>query len=177
MEEEAIKFPTGRYEKPTNFAATDTSAIIDLIKVTPRWLDACVENLDASQLHTPYRQGGWTINQIIHHLADVNMNMFVRTKLALTEEVPVIKPFEEDDWAITSEIAAVPFNYSLTLLHALHFRWAALMEHMSESQWQRTFIHPQRNERVHIWEMLHYVAWHGRHHAEQIFQTRIRNNW
>lgn len=174
---ESLRYPIGRYTAPETHPAEMQTEWIDAIEALPRWLDICIENLDAAQLDTPYRPGGWTINQVIHHLADSHMNGFIRCKLALTEESPVIKPYNEVAWAETPEIEPVPVNISITLLHALHRRWGSLLRHLRPEDWERNYYHPEDDQFVPLWEQADKYAWHGRHHMEQIRQLRVRMGW
>lgn len=174
---ESIIYPTGRMTIPSVYSEKEIRDAIQEIKVLPRILDYCIENLDAEQLALPYREGGWSSNQIIHHIADSHMNAFVRTKLALTEDNPVVKPYSQNDWALTSDVETVPVNYSITLLHALHHRWTVLLAASGEAELKRTFYHPELERKVPLWELIHIYAWHGRHHAEQVRQLRLRMGW
>ena len=152
-------------------------ARISAIEALPLWLDVIIENLDEHQLETPYRPGGWTMVQTIHHLADSHMNAFMRLKLALTEEAPVIKPYEEALWAETPEVKAVPVNVSITLLHALHRRWVALLQSLSPEDWSRTYFHPEHGREFPIWEMTALYTWHSRHHMEHLKRLKERMGW
>ena len=162
------QYPIGPYQKPEGFTEATLRTWISAIEALPSWLDVLVQNLDAEALHTPYRPGGWSINQIIHHLADSHLNAFVHMKLALTEDSPEIKPYDQDAWALTAEIVAEPVNVSITLLHALHRRWVSLMRALSPEQWERTFYHPEHRRSIPLWELCALYAWHSRHHMEQI---------
>jgi len=177
MTQEEIIYPIGRMQMLHTYSPKEIADAIQEIKVLPRILDFCVENLDAENLATPYRDGGWSTNQIIHHIADSHTNAFVRTKLLLTEDNPTIKPYSQDDWSLTADVLNVPFNYSVTLVHALHHRWVVLLESLDESQMMRTYYHPEYEKTVALWEVIHTYAWHGRHHAEQIRQLRVRMDW
>ncbi len=174
---DSIRYPIGKFEAPATFDTTQSAAWIAAIEAMPLWLDHLIENLDAGQLETPYRPGGWTMNQTIHHLADSHLNAFVRFKLTLTEEQPAVKPYAEALWAETPECLSLPANISITLLHALHRRWAALMRSMSETQWQRCFFHPEQQRLIPLWELGAQYAWHGRHHTEQLLGLRQRMAW
>lgn len=176
-ETEIARYPIGEYAAPAAFDPTSIRNWIDLLENFPRWLDVLIENLDEAQLHTPYRPGGWSMQQIIHHLADSHMVAYTRLKLALTEENPTVAPYREDRWAETPEVAEVPVNVSITLLHALHRRWAALLRALPEADWHRTFYHPERGHAVAVWELIHFYVWHSRHHAEQMRQLREREAW
>ena len=174
---EDLQYPIGRHDTPDTYRPELQNDWIAAIEALPSWLDVCIENLDAAQLETPYRPGGWTVIQVIHHLADSHMNGFIRTKLALTEESPTIRPYLEKLWANTPEIEAVPVNVSITLLHALHRRWGQLLRHLSPEDWTRTYFHPEHDRYVPLWEMADLYAWHGRHHMEHIRRLRQRMNW
>ncbi|RYD54617.1 MAG: putative metal-dependent hydrolase [Sphingobacteriales bacterium] len=174
---EQLRYPIGRYEAPESFEPEMLNDCIASIEALPKWLDLCIENLDAEQLETPYRPGGWNINQVIHHLADSHMNAYVRVKLALTEENPVVKPYEEKLWAELPDVDLVPVNVSITLLHALHIRWGQLLRNIQDGDWERTYYHPEHERNVPLWEVADIYAWHGRHHMEQIRQLRQRMGW
>ena len=174
---ELLRYPIGRHTAPETFDPQAVSGWISRLEALPAWLDVCIENLDAPQLETPYRPGGWTIIQTIHHLADSHINAFVRVKLTITEDVPTIKPYDEAAWANTPEIDAVPVNMSITLLHALHRRWAALLRSLTAAQWQRTFYHPEQQKEISLWQLTAMYAWHGEHHMMQIRRLRERMDW
>lgn len=173
----ALQYPIGKYTMPDHYDEKQLRFWISAIEALPKWLDYCVENLDEAHLKEPYRLGGWNSIQIIHHLADSHANAYIRLKLALTEENPVIKPYDQDLWAELQDIYIVPVNVSITLLHALHLRWVAVLKNLKEEDWKRSYFHPESNRLVPIWEMTSLYAWHGRHHMEQIRQLRERNNW
>jgi hypothetical protein len=176
-EEEQLIYPEGRMLVPAQFSAATVADAVDDIRVLPRLLDYCAENLDAAHLQAPYREGGWSIHQIIHHIADSHMNAFIRAKLALTEDKPVIKPYNQERWAETRDVSEVPVNYSITLVHALHHRLVQLLQGLNTEEWQRTFYHPEQERYIALWEMAHMYAWHGRHHVSQIRQFRLRMGW
>ena len=150
---------------------------IGLIESIPLVLDYCIENLDEAQLNTPYRPGGWTIIQVIHHLADSHMNAYIRLKLALTEDKPVIKPYDENAWAVLPDVSAVPVNVSITLIHALHRRWASMLHLMTAEDWEKGYFHPADQKFVPLWQMTSLYSWHGKHHVEQILSLRKRMGW
>jgi hypothetical protein len=147
------------------------------IQNCPRLLEHAVLNLDEHQLNTPYRDGGWTIKQVVHHVPDSHIHAFIRFKLALTEDNPTIKPYDEVKWAELSDTQNVPINISLTLLHALHSRWMEIMKNMSEQDWQRTIFHPEHNKTLTLWNLLGSYAWHGKHHVAHITSLRERMGW
>lgn len=174
---EELKYPIGRYQKPDAFTPQLVQEWIAVLRVLPSWMDACIENLDAAQLEVPYRPGGWNTKQVIHHVADSHMNAYVRLKLALTEHNPTVKPYAEAEWAKLIDTDVVPVNVSVTMLHALHRRMVALLEHMDTAQWLRTYYHPDHQRSFPVWEMVALYAWHSRHHMEHIKRLRQRMNW
>ena len=149
---------------------------IGQIGVMPVELRAAVEGLSEEQLDTPYREGGWTVRQVVHHVADSHLHAYIRAKLALTEEQPVIKPYDEARWAELADGRFEDVGISLALLDALHKRWVLLMESLREAQWQRTFLHPEKGP-VRLDQQLASYAWHGRHHVAHITALRARMGW
>lgn len=178
---ENIRYPIGRQEEQSvnneDFTESVKSSLLIDIKWLPTSLEMAILNLDAEQLDTSYREEGWTINQVVHHVADSHINAYTRFKLGLTETEPVIKPYDQDSWALLEDSKTVPINVSLTLLHALHARWYALMQPMTEEQWQRTIFHPETMQKISLWDLLRTYAWHGKHHVAQITALRERRGW
>jgi hypothetical protein len=177
-----LRYPIGKVEDQY---FSDKGAYNEIVRDTyirdiqscPGLLEQAIVNLDEHQLDVPYREGGWTSKQVIHHVADSHMNAYIRCKLALTEENPVVKPYDEGAWAELSDTKNLPINISLTLLHALHARWVELMKNMSDDDWQRTFFHPGQNRVIKLWDMLGSYAWHGKHHVAHITSLRERMGW
>ena len=176
-ENESLRYPIGHWNAPLQFEPSAIPEWMAALNALPRSLDVLIENLDAAQLETAYRPGGWTMVQTIHHLADSHMNAYIRLKLALTEDAPTVKPYEEARWAETRENFSVPVNVSITLLHALHRRWTAILETLQPAEWRRTYYHPQQEREVPLWEMTSMYAWHSRHHVEQLRSLRERAGW
>lgn len=174
---EELRYPIGRYQKPEAFTPELKRQWLAVLEALPRWMDACIENLDAAQLQEPYRPEGWTVAQVIHHVADSHMNAYVRMKLALTEENPQIKPYDEAAWAQLPDVELVPVNISVTLLHALHRRMVTLLQHIPDADWYRTYYHPDHKRNIPLWEAVAMYAWHSRHHTEHISWVRERMNW
>lgn len=174
---EEITYPFGRYETPEHYDIEMQENWIDAIEALPGWLDTIIENLDAAQLEVPYRPGGWNTRQVIHHIADSHMNGYTRLKLALTEDSPVIKPYDENGWTTLADVEKEPVNVSITLLHALHRRWGTLLRNLEPSDWERTYFHPEDDRLVQVWQSTDTYAWHGRHHMEQIRKLRERMGW
>jgi hypothetical protein len=170
------RYPIGRFE-PLPYSDKVRDSLLADILFLPRQLEYAMLNLDEAQLDTPYREGGWTLKQVIHHVADSHMNAYTRFKLGLTEDQPTIKPYLEQRWADLPDSALVPVNISLTLLHALHARWHALLRSLGPSDWERTVVHPEHGKIFTLWELLGSYAWHGRHHTAHITTLRERMGW
>lgn len=171
-----LRFPIGKYE-PQPFSEQQKQAWLNDIKFLPLALETAILNLDASQLATPYRDGGWTVNQVVHHVADSHINAYCRFKLGLTEDNPVIRPYEQDAWAAMKDSANLPVNVSITLLHALHTRWYEILANMSADDFSRTIFHPEHQKQFTLWHLLGMYAWHGRHHTAHITSLRERMQW
>jgi hypothetical protein len=174
---EQLKYPIGRYQKPGAYTPQLIGEWVTILSALPSWMDVCIENLDEHQLHVPYREGGWTIQQVVHHVADSHMNAYIRLKLALTEDNPTVKPYDENTWAVLPDTNLVPVNVSVTLLHSLHRRMVALLQNMQPSDWERTYYHPEHKRDFPIWEMVAMYAWHSKHHTAHITSLRERMNW
>lgn len=170
------RYPIGRYE-PQPFSNEQKEKWLLDIKLLPEELERSVLNLDAIQLHSPYREGGWTLQQVIHHVADSHMNAYIRFKLGLTEDSPMIKPYEEKKWAQLPDVEVVPVNVSLTLLHALHQRWYQTIKDIADADWNRTVIHPGHGKEMSLWFLLGMYAWHGKHHTTHITSFRKTKGW
>lgn len=169
------RFPIGKYE-PKPYSDKQRDEWLADILFLPRKLEMAILNLDEQQLNTPYREGGWNVKQVVHHVADSHMNAFIRFKLGLTEDNPTIKPYEEALWAEMSDYH-MAVNISLTLLHALHNRWYDLLKHMKPEDWERTVFHPQHQKKITLWHLLGMYAWHGLHHTAHITGLRERMGW
>jgi uncharacterized damage-inducible protein DinB len=180
-DEEDLRYPIGKEEAQKEFNAEYNeplkTQLLTEIKMLPSNLELAIQNLDAAQLDMPYRFGGWTVKQLIHHIADSHINAYTRFKLGLTEDNPIIKPYDQDAWAILPDAQKLPVNISLTLLHALHIRWYQLMYDLNESQWQRTIYHPERKVTITLWSLLKSYSWHSRHHTAHITDLRERMKW
>jgi uncharacterized damage-inducible protein DinB len=173
---EDIRFPKGKF-LPQPFSQKQKEEWLLDIKFLPSELELTVQNLDEHQLQTPYRDGGWTVHQLVHHIADSHMNAYIRFKLGLTEDNPTIKPYEEKDWATMDDVYKVPINVSITLLHALHQRWYAMLESADEQTLSRTVHHPEHKKDMTLWLLLGMYAWHGKHHTAHITHLRERKGW
>ena len=171
-----LRYPIGNFELKPFDESAKKSWLNDMLRL-PTDLDEAIKNLDKTQLDNPYREGGWTILQVVHHLADSHMNAFVVFKLALTEEVPTIKDYSEHDWSFTSDVLHTPANISITLLHALHQRWTTLLSSLTDEQWQKKFFHPTHNIEISLWDFFTVYTWHGKHHIAHIQNLRETNGW
>ena len=168
-----LRYPIGQYE-PQPFSEKQLQNWLIDIQYLPQHVENAVVNLDAVHLQTPYREGGWTIQQLIHHVADSHLNAYIRFKLALTEDNPTIKPYDEAAWANLKDTEEIPINVSLTLLHALHIRWLSVIRAIKPEEWNRTVFHPGSNKEMTVWYLLGLYAWHGRHHTAHITAWRKR---
>lgn len=173
---EELRYPIGRYE-PTDFSPLQKQQYLNELRYLPDRLEAAILNLDAGQLETPYRAGGWNLRQVVHHVSDSHTQCLMRLKWALTENNPTIKPYNENDWAQTTEYEKVPINVSITQLHAIHLKLVALFNSLTEEDFGRTYVHPQYGNQYTIWYMLGLYAWHGKHHVAHITSLRERMNW
>lgn len=169
------RYPIGKYE-PTPFSEQLKEKWLLDIKYLPDELESSIINLDAAQLQTPYREGGWTVQQLIHHIADSHMNAYIRFKLGLTEDNPTIKPYVEKEWAKFPD-NELPINLSLTLLHALHQRWYVAIKDTTDADWERTVVHPEHGRQMSLWFLLGLYAWHGKHHTSHITTLRTNKSW
>jgi uncharacterized damage-inducible protein DinB len=170
------RYPIGRYE-PKPFDQKLKQDWITDIQFLPQNLENAVLNLNSAQLDTPYREGGWSVKQLVHHVADSHMNAYVRFKLGLTETTPTIKPYEEALWAQLSDTKNLPINISLTLLHALHARWVEILRNISDEEWNRTVFHPEAKKELTLWHLLGTYAWHSKHHTRHITALREVKGW
>lgn len=172
-----LQFPIGRFTAPTVYTNELRKEWIQILKETPKRLTEAIANLTPEQLNTPYRPNGWTVLQVVHHLADSHMNSFIRFKLALTENEPTIKPYKESLWANLDDSRNVPSDISLQLLEALHKRWVHLLESISENDYKKMFLHPELNKKISLNETLALYAWHSQHHLAHITSLKVRMNW
>jgi hypothetical protein len=171
-----LRFPTGRFTLDTDVTADKRGVWIRRIAEAPALLRGAATGLNESQLQTRYRPEGWTVRQVVHHVPESHMNAYVRFKLALTEDNPTIKPYDEAAWARVADTELTPVDVSLALLDALHQRWVILLESMTPSDFLKKLVHPERGQIDLDW-MLQLYAWHGRHHAAQIIGLRQRKGW
>ena len=173
---EALKYPIGKFvEQP--FSEKQLREWLFDIETLPLHIEHAVLNLDEAQLQTPYRPEGWTVHQLVHHVADSHMNAYIRFKLGLTEDNPTIKPYEEKLWAEMADTTNLPINISLTILFAVHRRMLEVLKHIKTEEWERTVFHPEHQKTMSLWFLLGMYAWHGKHHTAHITRLRDRMNW
>ena len=171
-----LRYPVGKFAPDADVTPDKRNGWIRQIAHAPAALRAAVADLSDGQFDTPYRPGGWTVRQVVHHVADSHMNAYCRCKFALTENNPTIKAYDEAEWAKVADTARTPPDVSLSLLEALHKRWVILLESMQGSDFARPLQHPERGSITLDW-MLQLYAWHGRHHAAHITELRRREGW
>jgi hypothetical protein len=164
-----LRYPIGRPQLPTTpLSVAERAAYIQQLADLPAQLTAAARRAGGERLQLPYRPGGWTGRQVIHHVADAHLTLYSRFRLALTEDNPTIRPFDEQGWAELPDVAATPITVSLALLKSLHARWVVLVQHLTEDQWQRTFYHPRYETTQTLDQALVQYTWHGRHHLAHI---------
>jgi hypothetical protein len=171
-----LRYPIGRFERPERLTEEQRTLCVEEIAQTPVRLSAAVGGLKTEQLDTPYRPGGWTVRQIVHHVPDSHMNSYMRFRLALTEDEPTIKPYDEARWAELPDAKTSPIESSLALLENLHKRWVLLLHSLKPSDWERTFRHPEFGL-TRLDQNLALYGWHGRHHVAHITSLRERRGW
>lgn len=171
-----LQYPIGKFQRPEKISDEDRKTFIQQIEETPAALWSAVTGLSDEQIDTPYRDGGWTVRQVVHHVADSHMNAFVRFKLALTEDQPAVKTYKQDLWAELPDAKTAPIVVSLNLLDSVHKRFVTLLKSMSSADFARTMNHPEQGI-VPLDLYLSLYAWHGRHHVAHITSLRERKGW
>jgi hypothetical protein len=174
---EKLQYPIGRYKAPEVYSAAYIQGAISQIGSFPERLKQEVAHLNEEQLDTRYRKDGWTIRQVIHHCGDSHMNCYIRLKWALTEEIPIIKYYYEDRWALLEDNLTMPIQPSLVLLEGLHYRLAYLMNSLKTADLEKSFIHPEHNKEIQIQELISLYAWHGNHHIAHITELKKKKGW
>jgi uncharacterized damage-inducible protein DinB len=169
------RYPIGKFQPPSSYTAETRRRAMETLHELPARLASAVSGLSDAQLDTPYREGGWTLRQVVHHIADSHANSFIRFKLALTEENPAIKPYDENAWANLAD-SRLPVDVSLRMTAAIHERWIALLEAMSGADFARGFMHPE-NGLLTLDLALAIYAWHSLHHTAHITRLRERKGW
>jgi uncharacterized damage-inducible protein DinB len=170
------RYPIGKYEQPKEVTPAARKQAIEEIAAAPAKMRAAVKGLNDAQLDTAYREGGWTARQVVHHVADSHLNAYVRLRLALTENEPTIKPYEEGSWAELPDAKSAPVEVSLAMMDSLHDRWVRLLRTLSDGDYAKTFRHPEHGVRTVDW-LLFLYTWHGKHHTAHITQLRQAKGW
>ena len=170
------RYPIGKFSYTGPLSSEQKKQYLDDIDQTPARMRAAVRGLSDKQLDTPYRDGGWTVRQLTHHVPESHMNAYIRFKLALTEDDPVIKPYMEDRWAELPDARQAPIETSLALLDSLHQRWTTVLRNLGDAEWQRTFRHPEIGPMT-LEKTLALYSWHGRHHVAHVTTLREKMGW
>lgn len=171
-----LSYPIGKFEYAGPSTTQQRAQYIGEIEEAPARLRDAIRGLSEQQLNTPYRPGGWTARQVVHHVPESHMNAYVRFKLGLTEDNPTIKPYNEKLWSETPDVATTPLEVSLALLENLHKRWVILLRSLTSNDLERTIVHPELGQ-VKLDRYLAMYAWHGKHHVAHITSLRQRNGW
>ena len=171
------RYPIGPFRFSGQANSESRVRCVAEIAAAPGHLRAAVSDLSPAQLDTPYREGGWSVRQVVHHVPDSHLNAYTRFKLGLTEDEPTIKPYEEARWAELPDVRATPVETSLTLLESLHRRWVLLLRAMTPADFARRFRHPEHGRLISLDEVLEMYAWHGQHHVAHITSLRTRMGW
>jgi uncharacterized damage-inducible protein DinB len=172
----SLRYPIGHFKRAESFTPQERAEAIEGIRQLPQNLRSAVNTFSAEQLETPYRPGGWTVRQLVHHVADSHMNAYNRVRLALTEEWPTIFAYQESLWANLEDARTATVTISLDLLDALHQRWVKLFSSLEEKDWKRGYMHPE-NGRQSVEQALIIYDWHGRHHTAQVTRLSSRMGW
>ncbi len=173
---EDIRYPIGKFAAQENYSPEDITGFIKRIEDLPAKLEKAVQNLNDEQLDTPYREAGWSVRQVVHHVADSHMHAYIRTKWVLTENEPIIKAYLEKSWAETAETKSHP-DSSIAFLKALHAKWVILLRSISSSDLDRFFVHPETKRQVTLKTLMGMYAWHGEHHLAHITNLKKLKSW
>ena len=173
---ELLKYPIGKFQKPETLTEKHIQLWIQDVALLPHQIRQAVNELTDEQLGTPYRPDGWTVRQVVHHVADSHMNAYIRFKLALTEENPTIKPYEEALWAELPD-SKMDIEISLNIIDNLHARWVTILRGMTEKDFEQTFFHPAQQKSSALKTIVGMYSWHGRHHVAHITNLKIREGW
>src|SRR4030095_6155429 len=173
---EKLKYPIGKFDWSLEVSNEDRRRAIKTIDAFPVKISDFISSLNDSQLDTPYRPEGWTVRQVVHHVADSHMNALIRIKLALTEDTPTIKPYDENAWSTLPDMK-LPIAVSLSLIEGIHTRWIAVVNGMAVDQFARSFMHPELRTEMTLDHLLQLYAWHSHHHLAHITELRRRERW
>jgi uncharacterized damage-inducible protein DinB len=176
MPDPNLSYPIGRFRHPESATPEERGRWLAELRAAPSALRSAVVGLDDNRLDTPYRPGGWSVRQVVHHVPDSHLSSYIRFKWALTEPTPTIKAYDEKTWAELPDSRG-EIEPSLALLEALHLRWVSLLEALDEDEWKRRFVHPESGSEIPLYANLALYAWHGRHHTAHIMALRRRMGW
>ncbi|NIJ51964.1 YfiT family bacillithiol transferase [Dyadobacter arcticus] len=174
---EQLKYPIGEFESQDSYTAAEVKSNIQIISALPSKFINLLSNWEDDRLNTPYRPDGWTVRQLIHHVADSHINAYTRCRLAMTEDNPTIKPYEEQLWAELPDAKTAQIELSLQLMRYVHLRWVLLLNSMDETDLARTYTHPATGRVFRLDEVIANYAWHSEHHYQHAFTLAARNNW
>lgn len=172
-----LRYPIGKFQPPQSIDDVNIPMHIGIIASFPENIRKATGELSDSQLDTPYREGGWTIRQVVHHVADSHVNSYCRFKLAMTEDNPTIRPYLEARWAELEEAKTAPIIYSLNILDAIHARWVLFLETLSTDDFNKTFYHPENKRTMTLFDALAMYSWHCNHHLAHINNLKTARNW
>jgi hypothetical protein len=170
------KYPIGKFQWKENLSDARRKELVDQIAELPAKFRDAVKGFDEKKFDTPYREGGWTVRQLVHHVADSHMNAYIRFKLALTENEPTIKTYEQEEWATTVDSLRAPAEISLSLIDGIHGRWVIFLRSLSPADFSRKFTHPEHGKMT-LERLLGLYAWHGRHHTAHITELKKAKGW
>jgi hypothetical protein len=176
MTESTVQYPVGRFVVPSEITPDMRTRAIEEVAAVPAGLAAALDGLTAAQIEHPYRDGGWTVREVVHHMADSHMHAYIRIKFALTEEMPTIRPYDEGAWAALPDVAVIPIATSVAILDGIHARWVACLRGLDDAAFGRQFVHPELGPQRIDLALLRY-AWHGRHHVAHVTALRERMGW
>ena len=172
-----LRYPIGKFQRPSSLQEVDVTEGIREIELLPAALTVEVKDLNQDQLDTPYRPQGWTVRQVVHHIADSHTHSYIRFKWGITEQNPLIKAYDEKIWAHLEDARLAPIDISLHMLSGVHLRWVYLLNSMDEQDWTKSFIHPETKKEVPLYVNLALYAWHGKHHLRHITNLKETQGW
>jgi hypothetical protein len=177
LELDTLRYPVGRFTFPSEVSVSERKEMLDIIEALPAKMRAAVEGLNDKQLDTSYRDGGWTVRQVVHHVFDSHVNAYIRMKLAVTEDTPTIKPYDQDKWSELSDARTAPVEISLSLLDGVHKRWIIFLQSLEVEDYKLCFFHPEQKRKISLEQTLALYSWHSRHHLAHITELRKRMAW
>jgi hypothetical protein len=174
---DTLRYPIGKFSFPSEVSAEQRKELLMIIEGLPSKLRSAVQGMSDAQLDTPYREGGWTVRQVVHHLFDSHVNAYIRMKLAVTEDTPTIKPYKQDLWSELEDARTALAEISLSLLEGVHKRWMIFLRSLKEEQFSLSFVHPEQKRNIRLDQNLALYAWHSRHHLAHITELKKRMMW